>query len=211
MDFLNLEVIPPKSTDVVDIEAAIEDLYMSALRATFKHDKEFMYSDEKSSRKLEITLEYPEKIEAPFSKPHLLISNISYSINFDTSIFRNFLEDKFDETGFNHRSDKATVIPYSLSMTAIGSKSVSKNLANRVVNYIGITYQQVFNELGLNIMSVNKAPTTSTSRYPEKTFETSIQIQGRLEWTGIISYTNKVDAHALSSVAVDIEVGTEYI
>lgn len=204
MNYLDLKVVPPKDTNIVDIEASIEDIFMAALRAQFIHDPNFTYSKDVRNGKLEITLEYPERFDAPLSKPHILISNISYSMNLDLSMFRNFFQDKFDKDNFNDKSMKANIIPYSLSITAIGGKSTSKNLANRIVNYIGITYQKMYDDLGLNIMSVNKSPTTSATRYPEKVFETSIQIQGRLAWTGIISCINKAEEYVLSAVNVDV-------
>jgi hypothetical protein len=209
MEYEKFNVIPPGQDTVIDVEAKLEDLFMAAFRAQFEHNQIFTYSDNPKVSKLTITLEYPENAEAPQSKPHILINNITYSMNLDNSMFRNYYQDKFDAQNFNNSAEYAALIPYSITITAIGtSKSISKDLANTLINYMSLTYRKMFDGIGLNIMSINKSSTMGSARYPEKVFETPIQIIGRLEWTGIISTINKTEEHMLESVNIDWEIGS---
>jgi len=205
MEYLDITIVPSPNPVLADIEAILEDLFIAPLKQMFANDDEFLYSEDTAESRLSITLEYPKKKDAPMAKPHLLISGIGYSFNLDTSLLKNFAEDRFDTSGFNNQSVEATKIPYSLTITAIGGHSVSKNLANRVINYMILVYKKVFMDLGLNIMSVNKSPTMNSSKYPEEVFDTSIQVQGNITWTGITSYLDKVSANALTAINITTE------
>lgn len=210
MEYLEFNVIPPSGDTTVDIEAVLEDLFLSAFRAQLKHDKDFTYSENLTESKIDIVTDYPERSEIPLAKPYMLVANIAYSINFDASFFRDFYMDSFDPEQYNDKRLDTVLIPYSLVITAIGnSVSISKNLANRIINYMMITYKPMFDEIGLNIISANKSPTTGATRYPEKVFETSIQITGRLQWTGIVSVINKIKAHVLEDIDIDIVVNPD--
>lgn len=209
MEYAKFNVIPPGEDTVVDIEAKLEDLFMAAFRAQFEHNSKFTYSENQAKSKLALTTEYPENIDAPQLKPHILISNIGYSMNLDNSLFRNFYQDSYDADNYNHKSEYIAMIPYTLTITAIGTtKSISKDLANIIINYLSITYKKMFDGIGLNIMSVNKSSTLGSARYPEKIFETTIQIMGRLEWTGIVSTIDKTKEHVLKSVNIDWAIGS---
>ena len=209
MDYEKFNVTPPGADTVIDIEAKLEDLFMSAFRAQFENNQVFTFSDNPKVSKLTITLEYPENAEAPQAKPHILINNIAYSMSLDSSMFRNYYQDTFDAQNDNNSAEYAALIPYSMTITAIGtSKSVSKDLANTLINYMSLTYRRMFDGIGLNIMSINKSSTMGSARYPEKIFETPIQIIGRLEWTGIISTINKTQEHVVESVNIDCEIGS---
>lgn len=205
-EFEHLTIIPPQNIEAVDIEAKLEDLYMETFRAIYKNHPKYTYSDNKKNTKIMITSEYPTKNELPMKIPQILIHNISYSINLDNTIFRNYLDCESIDKPYIDSFTEATIIPYSLAISAISGKSTSKNIANEIVSYLSFVYKKVFDQLNLQISNLSKGPTQAISKYPQEIFETVIQISGTTQWSGNIKTIDKTKEQVLKRIDINIEM-----
>lgn len=206
MDYLDISIIPPNEIEMEDIEARIEDLYMSAFRAIFKVDPIYTWQEDKDKSKIIITSIYPEKLDAPLKKPHILFHDIAYSMNYDLTFKRNLDGLFFDDVGYNHNNAKMNIVPYGITISVFAGKSESRNLANRIVNYFTV-YDEVFNQLNLNVANLSKAATQATSKYPEKLFETTLRISGHTEWISNCIINDKAKTkYILEHIETDVNV-----
>jgi hypothetical protein len=61
---------------------------------------------------------------------------------------------------------------------------VSKDLANKVLNYMGYVAREVFDKMNLNIQTLSKSPTVAQQQWAEHIFETQVAVQGYVQWYG---------------------------
>jgi hypothetical protein len=130
-----------------------------------------------------ITPEYPEK-GASFYTPHLVVTNISYQFNLQNSFFGNYYDDIIEETGVHVGTESANIVPYSLNIICLAEYYVSKDLANKVLNYIAYVARRVFDKMLLNVQTVSKSPTVAQQQWAEHIFETNITVNGYVQWSG---------------------------
>jgi hypothetical protein len=140
-----------------------------------------------------ITPEYPEK-NVSFYTPHLVITNISYQFNRQNSFFTNYHEDIIDDNGVYVGVRNANVVPYSLNIICLAEYYISKDLANKTLNYISYVASEVFDILGLNIQTVSKSPTVAQQQWAEHMFNTNINVNGHVQWSG----SKRTDIEALN-------------
>lgn len=179
--------------NMVNIEAEIEQRFINAFRQIFEKDDVFVYNEDDTLTNLIISLEYPQT-EAPFKTSQLILTDISYNFNKSTAMFNNYCEDIYDKNILiGHRA--INIIPYTLTLICLGERFNSKDLANKALSYITFVYENLFLALRLNIRNVSKAPTRARQHLPEKIFETSISVEGYLDWTGV---TLANDLHQLN-------------
>ncbi|MCX8074095.1 MAG: hypothetical protein N2749_00715 [Clostridia bacterium] len=169
---------------IVDIEYELEKKFVKGLRAIFENDTDFSYNDNDIDTRIIITTEYPEK-DIPSKTPHIIVTNIAYQINTQSFIGNNFYRDINYMGMKNGAQEYANVIPYSLSLICLAEWALSKDLANRLVQYIGfVAHDYLSEDLGLHVDSVSKNPTSPYNQYPEKLFQTTLSVQGHYYWTG---------------------------
>lgn len=171
------------SIDVVDIERDIEGRFVTGLRAIFEMDSSFVYNEDDTKTKIMITPEYPEK-GSSFYTPHLVVTNISYQFNRQNSFFKNYHQDIINDDGIYIGTKSANIVPYSLNVICLAEYFVSKDLANKTVNYISYAASEVFDIMGLNIQNVSKSPTAAQQQWAEHIFDTNVTVNGYVQWAG---------------------------
>lgn len=188
-----------------DPEKVIEAKYVTALRAIFEYDDKFVYNENDELTKVIISPEYPDK-EATLKTPQLVVTNIAYQYNRQTSFFGNLNRDLYDPiTGRPIGQEYVNVIPYSLSCICLAEFFISKDLANRVMNYVTFIASEVFDGLLLHISNVAKSPTVAQQQWPERMFETTVSIQGHVEWVG--TKTKNLSAlHLLNKIKINLNL-----
>lgn len=201
MDYKEFNIIPPPQINVVDIEADLEDSYMAAFRGIFGVDLLNTYNSNEAKTGIIISSEFPEK-DAPFKKPHLVVHDISYGFKMDQFMGQNF----YTATNNPNVRNELNIVPYSLAISIYAGKSASRDIANRVINYICIVYKDLFNGLNLNISDVSKMPTQAASKYPETVFSTTIQIQGTTQWSASVETLNASPDYLLEQVNTEITI-----
>lgn len=165
----------------IDIEYELEKMFVTTFRGIFEFDQKFVYNKNEQESLIAITSEYPET-DVPLQSPHLVVTGISYQFNMMNSLTNNFYREYMTPEGLC--SEYLNIIPYSINIACLGEIFVSKDLANKVINYVSFEMSEVFEGLGLNIMNISKGPTTPQSQYPDKVFETVVSIQGKVDWKG---------------------------
>jgi len=171
------------SLNLIDIEQQIEARYVKAFKAIFEKDDTFVYNEDDKLTKLIITPEFPEK-DATLKTPHLVVTNITYNFNCETSFYSNYYMDIFDDEGRQIGKRYLNIIPYSLGLVCLSEYFVSKDLANRALSYLTFTAKELFDSIYIKVGSVSKNPTSPHRQYPEHIFETTLSVQGNLEWEG---------------------------
>ena len=191
-----------KTYGCVDIEKELERKVISALRSMFFINQKFKYNNEDSATRLIISPEYPNKTAAD-KTPHLIMSDISFSYNCSNSLGQNLYQDLYDPvTKKISGKTYANVIPFSFNLVCLAERYLSRDLANFVVNYLGIAFKDIMYSIGVNIMNISKSPTRATKQYSEKIFETDVSIQGHLEWVANIMYDDMTKEAILDQINV---------
>jgi hypothetical protein len=180
--------------NLINLEKEIEKRFVIGLRAIFENDSYFIYNEDDETTKVIITPEYPDK-DIVLKTPHLIVTNISYNMDTQTSFYNNFYDTAYDKNGFEIGKKFATVIPYNANILCLAEYYLSKDLANKVVDYAGFSAREVFDYMGLNVKNLSKSPTGAQQQFPEKIFETAVSIQGHVEWHG--SKTNVPDVESI--------------
>jgi hypothetical protein len=169
--------------NVIDIEKDIEKRFVYGLRAIFEIDDFFIYNEDDTKTKVMITPEYPEK-GSSFYTPHIVVTNISYQYNMQSSFRDNYYYDLADTNGVHIGEAHANLVPYTLNLICLAEFYVSKDLANKVLNYMGYVAREVFDKMNLNIQTLSKSPTVAQQQWAEHIFETQVAVQGYVQWYG---------------------------
>lgn len=184
--------------DVVDIEREIERKIVTILRFLFSADKDFRYSEDNMETRISIGTDYPNE-ETPIQIPHLIISGITYSFDMGNSLFQNYANPVFNEDGVNVGHRYINTIPFSYQLNCYGENYESRNLANRVLNYITFVGKPAFNSLNVRTLRAEKGNTTPSSQFPKK-FHTAIIASGVYEWAGVVQALDESKLHLLKSI-----------
>jgi hypothetical protein len=166
----------------VNIEYELEKRFVLALRAIFEIDDTFVYNDDEETTKLLIASEYPQQ-GTEIKIPRIIVTNISFGFNSLNSINNNFYREVF--VNGKYGQEFLNIIPYNVNLMCLAPLFDSKDLANKVLNYISFEASEVFDAVQLNVMNVAKGVTVPQSQYPEKIFETPIAVQGKVDWKGV--------------------------
>lgn len=192
--------------NVADIEYEIEKRFVLSLRKIFEFDDRFIYNKDEKITKIVITSEYPEK-DAPLKTPHIVVAGISYQFDMQRTFYGNYNDLELDSSGKIVIGENfVNVVPYSLSIICLGELFSSKDLANKVVNYITLAARDVFDGLNLNIASVGKGASGARSQQPEKIFETNVSVQGHVQWNGSVKAANISELNILREIKKEIEM-----
>lgn len=170
-----------------DLEYHLEKNYILGLRSTLMEDTDFTFSPNLEDSKVEITTDYPQK-EMEFKIPQIVVTGVSYSLS-ETSLSNNYMNaiiKEVDGETVKLGERYATVVPYSISLICFASNSsISKDLANKLVNLISFEAMDFFNaELNLNVRSISKGGTSIYNTKPNTTFMTNVGINGNIHWVG---------------------------
>lgn len=170
-----------------DLEYHLEKNYILGLRSTLMEDTDFTFSPNLKESKVEITTDYPQK-EMEFKIPQIVVTGVSYSLS-ETSLSNNYMNaiiKEVDGETVKLGERYATVVPYSISLICFASNSsISKDLANKLVNLISFEAMDFFNaELNLNVRSISKGGTSIYNTKPNTTFMTNVGINGNIHWVG---------------------------
>jgi hypothetical protein len=189
---------------MVDLEYELEKRYVVGLRAIFKNEIEFLYNSDITKTNVVISSEYPDiKDGAEFKTPHLVVGGIGLQWNNHTSFGSNYLKPVM-QNGVKIGEQFVNIIPYSLTILAIGVQSDSKNLGLKAFNFISFGASEVFEQMGLNIQTIAKSSTTPQKQYPETIFETPLMVSGYFEWKGTKS-TELAALHILKDIKLQLE------
>lgn len=170
-----------------DLEYHLEKSYILGLRSTLMDDEDFTFSPNLEESKVEITTDYPQK-DMEFKIPQIVVTGISYSLS-ETSLSNNYMNaiiKEVDGETVKLGERYATVVPYNVSLICFASNSsISKDLANKIVNLISFEAMDFFNaELNLNVRSISKGGTSVYNTKPNTTFMTNVGISGNVHWVG---------------------------
>lgn len=167
-----------------NIEYELEEKLIKGLRQVFATDDDFRYNKDRQQTKVLITSEFPDK-EVVGKVPHILITGISMQTQADSSFTNGYLADITYNNMLNGAQCHVNFIPYSLQILCLGEWDTSKDLGARVFEYIRFVAYEYFSvHLELNMSNISKSPTSPTKQYPEKVFQTSINVSGTLYWAG---------------------------
>ena len=172
-------------SEFLDAEYEIESRLVRGLRAIFEKDEKFVYNKNQKESQLLITIDYPDSSEAVEKVPHIIISHITLQNNPQTTFGYNFYKDVEYNGIKNGAQQYAYVIPYSVTLTSSGQQNTSKDLASRLhwyLTFAGINY--LSEKLGLQISNISKGDATPSRQYPDKIWDTPIQLSGTLYWIG---------------------------
>lgn len=168
-----------------DTEYEIEKRIITGLRTVFEKDKDFVYNSDEEVTAIKITTDFPEEEERAFKMPHIVVSNVSFQDNLANAFRYNFVRDVFHNGMVNGAQQYARIIPYTLTLTCLGTRNDSKDLASKVHYYLSYAANIFFGDkLGLNISDLSKGQTAPSKQFPERIFETSIGLRGTLYWLG---------------------------
>lgn len=166
-----------------DVEYEIEKRFMLGFKSIFEKDKRFSYNKNQKETGLVISLEYPDNLDTPLKVPHLIISNVSFQGNLHNTLGYNFAGDTTWNGMVNGAQKYAYTFPYSATMLCVGPQSVSKDLANKLAWYLMYGSVGYLSEgLDLQFQNVSKGACSPSKQYPDKLFNTPVQVQGVLYW-----------------------------
>lgn len=166
-----------------DVEYEIESRLIRGFRAIFEKDEEFVYNKNQKESDLLITTDYPDNLDVLEKKPHIVISGVTFQSNPQNSFSYNFYKD-VDYKGMTNGAQKyAYVVPYSVNIVCSGQQNTSKDLSSRVHWYLAFAATQYLSEtLNLQISNISKGSASPSKQYPEKIWDTPIQLTGTLYW-----------------------------
>lgn len=168
-----------------DAEYEIEKKFTKGLRSIFEKDSRFVYNKSQKESELAITIDYPDAAVAIERVPHIIVTGVSLSNNTQNSFGYNFHRDVIHKGMVNGAQEYAYIIPYNVTILCAGQQNTSKDLASRVHWYITFAAAEYMSEtLGLQITDVRKGQCSPSKQYPDKLFDTAIQITGTLYWVG---------------------------
>lgn len=168
-----------------DAEYEIEKRIVRGFRAIFEKDSRFVYNKNQKESDLMITIDYPDDAEVVEKIPHMVVTGINISNNTQNTFGYNFYKDVTHKGIVNGAQEYAYILPYSLTILCSGQQSISKDLASRVQWYISFgAAEQLSENLGLQINDVRKGQCSPSKQFPQKIFDTPIQISGTLYWIG---------------------------
>lgn len=174
----------------IDIERELERRIIIGLRKVFEvfeFSGEFRYNNDDEITRIIITPDFPVS-EIAFKTPHIVVTNIRYQINNQATLQNNFYQDVSRANIHNYESEHIVMIPFLSSMLCMGEYDVSRNLANRLFYYISFQAYDYFSLLlKLNLSNLSKESTAPAAQYPEKIFQTPVNLQGTLS----LSYDKK--------------------
>lgn len=172
-------------SEFFDPEYEIEKRLIKGFRSIFEKDGRFIYNKDNKITKLLITTDYPDNLEKLGFMPHIVVSNINLQNNLHNSFGYNFYRES-DHKGFKDLVEQyAYIIQYSVTVICTAPKNISKDLANRLSWYISFAASKYLSEdLGLQISNISKGTSSPSKQFPEKVFDTPIQITGTLYWVG---------------------------
>jgi hypothetical protein len=179
---------------VLDLEHELETRFVSTLRSVFATDNKFLYNKDDKQTKVLITTEYPDT-ETPWKTPQIIVTDIAWNFNAYQFIGNNFNRDVAVGKIVNAQTEFAASVPYSVTLLCMGIKYDSKDVANRLFNYISLINFADFNATGLNIVNIGKNPMVVATQFPEKVFQTPITVSGEFIWTGLIDVNGTVLQH----------------
>lgn len=139
----------------IDIEKKIEYIFVLGLRALYSLDSKFPYNvDKPEDSSILISSSAPQK-EAML-KPHIYITDINYSVR-DAGLNKGYENDIIDTDGKEITSHSVFVDFNAAIRTSGVTDSLSKDIANRTVDYLYIRGKDLFlKELNTRIDGVRK-------------------------------------------------------
>jgi len=172
-------------SEYFDAEYEIESRITRGLRAIFEKDKKFVYNKNQEESQLLITIDYPDSLVVAEKLPHIIVSQVTLQNNPQTTFGYNFYKDVTYNGIVNGAQQYAYIIPYSLTLVCSGQQNTSKDLASRVHWYTSFAAINYLSEkLGLQISNISKGNASPSKQYPEKIWDTPIQLSGTLYWIG---------------------------
>lgn len=142
----------------IDIDKHIEDTLVIALRVFMSLDANFLYNDNESLSKINISAGRPQ--DQDFVKPHIYIAASGYSVS-EAGLSNGYSNDIIDVAEDFTRTE-ITQREYRVNFSAdisiaARTSSVSKNLANRIVSRLYIRGRKlIYEELGMVIGPISK-------------------------------------------------------
>lgn len=188
----------------MDLEYELEKRYVTSLRSIFAFDNKFIYNEDDEKTLIQITPDYPEK-DAIIKYPHIVVTNISFDVNLDNTLNRNFAYNMFDTSGMMQGSKFLNIIPYSITMLCLAELFESKDLSNKLVNYISFSASEVFDVMGLHVTRVSKGVSTPQQQFGEKVFQTPVSVIGNIHWQGTRTVDFDVDK-VLQKIQSNIQI-----
>ena len=168
-----------------DAEYELEKKLVRGLRAIFEKDSRFVYNKNQKESDLMITIDYPDNADVIDKIPYIVVTGINISNNMQNTFGYNFYKDVTHKGMKNGAQEYAYILPYSVTLLCSGQQSTSKDLASRVHWYITFAAaEQLSENLGLQITEVRKGQCSPSKQFPQKIFDTPIQISGTLYWVG---------------------------
>jgi len=183
-----------------DIEREIEAKLIRGFRRIFEFDDQFRYNTNMGETGVVITPSFPDK-EFPFKVPHIVIAEIGFDYNPEFSLSNNFYSDLAHNGIMNYGTQHVSTIPYSASLICLAEYDMSRNLANRAFYYASFrAYEYLSNILKLNLKGISKSPTSMREQYPEKIFQTAVNIRGVANYMVTKTPFNYLTANESSSI-----------
>lgn len=173
--------------EAFDAEYELGIKFTKGFRAIFEKDTRFIYNRNQRETGIAITVDYPDSSDQinPLMVPHLVVSQINFQNNPQNSFGYNFMRDIECNGLKNGAQEYAFIIPYSVTLLCVGDINTSKELASRIcwyATFAGINY--LSEQLGLQLNNVQKGVTSLSKQFPNKIFDTSVNITGTYYWVG---------------------------
>lgn len=180
-----------------DIERAIEAKIILILRYIFANDDVFNYNEEDKITKVLIDAAY-SSIEATNERPTIIIDEISFTINCQSSVGGNFLDSYVDPgTGKTVRVF-ASQIPFTFTAKCTGFESVSSNLANKLVNIFATSQTDMFVSENMQFHMVSKGPSGLKQDNQDRLFESRVSVSGVTDWI----VEKKIEPYQLKKISL---------
>lgn len=168
-----------------DLDYEIQSRLIRSLRAIFEKDKKFRYNENQKETDIKIVLEYPDDENAAVLIPSMVVTGVSAQTNINTTLSYNFYRDIRWNGMKNGAQESFYMFPYSATILCTGAKNESMDVASRVSWYLMFGASEFCNEvMGLRISDISKGNTVPSKQYPDKIFDTPVQIRGNLVWIG---------------------------
>lgn len=168
-----------------DIEYEIQSRLIKSLRSIFEKDKRFRYNKDEKKTEVKIITEYPDDKDATFDIPSIVVKSVSAQTNLNNSLSYNFYRYK-DWNGMKNGAEESLYLfPYGVTILCTGNRNESMDVASRVNWYLSFAASEFVNELmGLRISDISKGDAIPSKQYPEKLFDTPVQVRGTMVWIG---------------------------
>ena len=187
----------------------ITDTIVYVLRKFFSYDDNYAYDDDLAKTNIYIDSEYAMKEYQDEGAPLIIVGNISYSANLNTTLGDNFYEQyrmpsEDEHVGPIIGTRHIVPIPFSCQATFLGQNDTEiEMIADLLVNYFLVILKKSLATFGIEITNIRFGRPVLRTNYPKRDFVCALDLTGVVNaWQVLVTENHQ---HLFEEFILEIE------